>query len=187
MDDIFSSTLWIMLMVIGLSLVLFFITTSSRHGSPATKSLWKNHWVNQTKRFAYASFGRRLGSQITDSILNAMIIPIFISMTLYYTQYRTLWDIVFWTKIYNNDPGNPNPTWWQLTGRYLSKFVTMFTFGIGVLMILWTEKRQALHDIMASTVVQKEWNIKWWSFILIVLIGLIVTWIKIGIDMESST
>lgn len=38
-------------------------------------------------------------------------------------------------------------------GRYMGKFVSTIILFIGFLMSLWTQKRQALHDIMASTVV----------------------------------
>ncbi len=180
----FSGTFWIILIVIALPFLLYIITVCSQKDLEAVNYVKNKNKKHIKDNSIYASFGRRLGSQITDSLLNILIVPVIISMTLYYTQHRTLWDIVFWTKIYSDDSVNPNPSWWQLTGRYLSKFVTMFTFGIGVLMILWTEKKQALHDKMASTVVHSEGKINWWAFVIIIFIGLIVILGKIWMEMR---
>lgn len=44
-------------------------------------------------------------------------------------------------------------TFGRATGRFFGKIVSNITFGIGYLMIIWTEKKQALHDQMASTLV----------------------------------
>ena len=40
--------------------------------------------------------------------------------------------------------------------RYIGKFVSMLTFGIGFLMILWTKKKQGLHDKIAGTFVVRR-------------------------------
>lgn len=45
---------------------------------------------------------------------------------------------------------------WQALGRNLSKAASQFIFGIGFLMAAWTEKKQALHDKMAGTLVMKR-------------------------------
>jgi uncharacterized RDD family membrane protein YckC len=43
------------------------------------------------------------------------------------------------------------------TGRYFAKFISgMIPFAIGFLMAAFTEKKQALHDMIAGTVVVKE-------------------------------
>ncbi len=44
----------------------------------------------------------------------------------------------------------------RATGRNFAKIITGFTFGIGHLMVLFTEKRQTLHDMIASCVVVKK-------------------------------
>jgi uncharacterized RDD family membrane protein YckC len=41
----------------------------------------------------------------------------------------------------------------QATARYLGKFVSSLTLGIGYVMTAFTEKKQALHDLMAGTLV----------------------------------
>jgi uncharacterized RDD family membrane protein YckC len=44
----------------------------------------------------------------------------------------------------------------RATGRYFSKFLSGLLLGIGFIMILFTEKRQGLHDKIAGTVVLAE-------------------------------
>ncbi|WP_266158448.1 RDD family protein [Dyella silvatica] len=38
-------------------------------------------------------------------------------------------------------------------GRYPAKFLSSFIFGIGFLMVAWTQRRQGLHDFIAGTLV----------------------------------
>lgn len=47
-------------------------------------------------------------------------------------------------------------TFLRATGRYFAKLVTHFTFGIGYAMAGFTEKRQALHDMIASCLVLRK-------------------------------
>ena len=42
------------------------------------------------------------------------------------------------------------------TGRYFSSFVTNMTMGIGYLMVAFTDRKQALHDMIAGTLVVKK-------------------------------
>ena len=44
-------------------------------------------------------------------------------------------------------------TFLHATGRYLAEFLSSCTLGIGLLMVAFTEKKQALHDMLASTYV----------------------------------
>ncbi len=44
----------------------------------------------------------------------------------------------------------------RATGRYFGKFISWLIMGIGFMMAGWTEKKQALHDIMAGTLVVKK-------------------------------
>ncbi len=41
----------------------------------------------------------------------------------------------------------------RATGRHFALYLSMFTLLIGFLMVLWTERRQALHDKIAGTLV----------------------------------
>ena len=38
-------------------------------------------------------------------------------------------------------------------GRYPAKYLSSFIFCIGFLMVAWTQRRQGLHDLIASTLV----------------------------------
>ncbi|MGJ3242827.1 MAG: RDD family protein [Opitutales bacterium] len=44
-------------------------------------------------------------------------------------------------------------SFWRATGRYFSKILSGLIFLIGYLMILFTQKKQGLHDIIAGTLV----------------------------------
>jgi len=44
----------------------------------------------------------------------------------------------------------------RATGRYFGKYISAFIFGIGFLMAGFTNHRQALHDIMAETLVWRR-------------------------------
>lgn len=47
----------------------------------------------------------------------------------------------------------------RATGRYFGKFLSSLLY-IGYLMIFWTKKKQALHDMIASTLVVRESNVE---------------------------
>ncbi len=38
-------------------------------------------------------------------------------------------------------------------GRYLAKFLSVFTLGFGFLMVVWTRRKQGLHDMVVDTLV----------------------------------
>ena len=44
----------------------------------------------------------------------------------------------------------------KATVRYLGRFLSAITLGIGYLMIVFTEKKQGLHDMIAGTLVLKK-------------------------------
>ena len=47
-------------------------------------------------------------------------------------------------------------TFGRATGRHFGKYLSYFTMYIGYLMAAFTQKRQALHDIIAGTLVLEE-------------------------------
>jgi len=57
---------------------------------------------------------------------------------------------------YVPDIGGSRITFGQATGRYFGKILSGLFFGIGYLMAAFTEKKQALHDMMAATVVLRR-------------------------------
>jgi uncharacterized RDD family membrane protein YckC len=44
----------------------------------------------------------------------------------------------------------------RATGRFFAKIITNYTFLIGYIMAGFTEKKQALHDMIASTLVLRR-------------------------------
>lgn len=44
----------------------------------------------------------------------------------------------------------------RATGRYFSKYLSTIIFFIGYIMVIFTEKSQALHDMIAKTYVMKD-------------------------------
>jgi uncharacterized RDD family membrane protein YckC len=44
----------------------------------------------------------------------------------------------------------------RATGRYFAKWISAFIFGIGYIMAAFTERKQALHDMIADTLVIKR-------------------------------
>ena len=47
-------------------------------------------------------------------------------------------------------------TFGRATGRHFGKYLSYFTMYIGYLMAAFTQKRQALHDIIAGTLVLED-------------------------------
>lgn len=41
----------------------------------------------------------------------------------------------------------------RASGRHFAKYISMLTFGVGYAMAAFTERRQALHDLIADTLV----------------------------------
>ena len=47
-------------------------------------------------------------------------------------------------------------SFWQAAGRYLLRYASVFLFFIGILLMFFTDKRQALHDLLTQTLVVKR-------------------------------
>ena len=47
----------------------------------------------------------------------------------------------------------------RATGRYFASFLSILILGIGLMMVGWTNRKQALHDFMANTLVVKVKNV----------------------------
>jgi uncharacterized RDD family membrane protein YckC len=58
------------------------------------------------------------------------------------------------------DMGSTRVTFWRATGRYFAKFISgMIPLGIGYIIAGFTEKRQAIHDMLAGTLVLRKTQI----------------------------
>jgi uncharacterized RDD family membrane protein YckC len=43
----------------------------------------------------------------------------------------------------------------RATGRYFAKWLSKITFGVGYIMVGFTERKQGLHDLLAGTLVRR--------------------------------
>ncbi|MFN9738320.1 MAG: RDD family protein [Pseudomonadota bacterium] len=61
----------------------------------------------------------------------------------------------------------------RATGRYFGKILSALILGIGFLMAGFTERKQALHDMLATTLVVNkdpaDTGVPWWGWVVIVL------------------
>jgi len=65
-------------------------------------------------------------------------------------------------------------SFWRAVGRYFAKYLSIFTLFIGFLMAAFTKKKQALHDMVAKTLVIKEDGYSLWPAIKAVLISILL-------------
>jgi len=65
-------------------------------------------------------------------------------------------------------------SFWHAVGRYFAKYLSIFTLFIGFLMAAFTKKKQALHDMVAKTLVIKEGGYSLWPAIKAVLISILL-------------
>lgn len=71
-------------------------------------------------------------------------------------QQATLGKMVLGIKV--TDMQGNRITFLQATGRYFGKILSAIIFNIGFIMAGFTEKKQALHDLMAGCLVVKKTN-----------------------------
>lgn len=129
----------------------------------------------------YAGFWRRLGAYLIDAVvvsagafavmIAAFVLPkdlrpllslivILVGQWLYFAfmwssqAQATFGKQALGIKIADLD-GN-RIGFGRASGRYFAQIVTALTFGVGYAMIVFTRRRQSLHDVMAGTVVVRQ-------------------------------
>jgi uncharacterized RDD family membrane protein YckC len=135
----------------------------------------------QASQLSYASFGERFLAYLVDGVVLAMAGFVFQGFSLfggmdtsepnftdglggllgllYFTlmessKYQaTLGKMALGIKV--TDMEGRRISWGRALGRYLGKIVSALILLIGFIMAGFTEKRQALHDMMAKTLVVK--------------------------------
>jgi len=79
---------------------------------------------------------------------------------LYFTILESsTWQATFGKKTLNlnvTDLNGNKITFGRANARYWSKFISSITLGIGYIMAAFTEKHQALHDMIGGTIVMKK-------------------------------
>jgi len=118
----------------------------------------------------YAGFWRRFVAYIIDSLILGIINAIFIAAKLPYAAIFTGWlyfALMESSKtqatlgkmalgLYVTDLNGNKIGFGRATGRYFGKLVSGLILCVGFLMAGWTAKKQALHDIIAETLVLKR-------------------------------
>jgi len=84
------------------------------------------------------------------------LVAILIALLYYPTQESSSAQATFGKRLFNLivTDGQRRPiSFWRALGRYLAKILSGMTLGIGYLMAGFTVRKQALHDMLADTLV----------------------------------
>ncbi len=155
----------------------------------------------------YAGFWRRVAANIIDSslmyivvtiiflvsgifvsepIVGALAFPVaMIAVVLYHilsessVHQATIGKWLVGIKV--TDYANGRISIGRSCGRYFSKIISGLTFGIGFLMVAFTEKEQALHDMIASTLVVRDRMVSTGKIVLYVILSWIILAIVAGV------
>ncbi len=118
-------------------------------------------WLERLKEgdsFKFNDYFNVMGVTIADMAISALI---GILVTWFYfavmetsAKQGTLGKMALKLKV--TDMDGERITFGRATGRFFGKYLSQFTLLIGYMMAGWTEKKQALHDIVAKTLVVKN-------------------------------
>ncbi len=104
-----------------------------------------------------------LGNLNPTTMIVGFVAPIFLVLAaaLFYTVWleSSPWQATLGKKVLGLrvvDLDGRRITFWKSTSRNFNKSISSLILGIGYLMPLWTNKRQALHDRMARCLVIKQ-------------------------------
>jgi uncharacterized RDD family membrane protein YckC len=125
----------------------------------------------------YAGFLRRAGAAIIDGLILGTVgkwigLLIFSPEDLRLAAFSGLLGLLYYAmmesskhqgtigkiflKIKVTDLDGNKINFIRATVRHLSKILSGIILGIGFLMVLWTDRKQGLHDIIAKTLVVKR-------------------------------
>jgi uncharacterized RDD family membrane protein YckC len=89
---------------------------------------------------------------------------IFVGLGLYFSLLESSpWQATLGKKAFGlqvTDLDGRRLTFARATGRYFAKIVSNLTFGVGYLMAGFTKRKQALHDVMAESLVIRNIKMK---------------------------
>lgn len=88
-------------------------------------------------------------------VVSSIVSLLYYTLQQASTHQATIGMRVMGIKIYN--ASLERPTLPLLIGRYFSAYLSALPLFIGLLMIVWTRRNQALHDKIARTVVCRQW------------------------------
>jgi uncharacterized RDD family membrane protein YckC len=130
------------------------------------------HESHTETKVRYAGFWRRFLAYLLDSIIigaagmiltsgsreeMAMSFASIVAGWLYFSlmessKYQATLGKMALTMKVTDESGN-KISFGRATGRHFAKILSAITLGIGYLMIVWTKKKQGLHDKLAHTII----------------------------------
>ncbi|GAB3791289.1 RDD family protein [Dyella agri] len=112
--------------------------------------------------FGLSAMGRSHASNPADAMLFLLIYPVIFGVALLYYSLQessahqaTLGKRALGIKV--TDLSGQRISWKHAVGRWFAAALSYLTMYIGFLMAAFTERRQALHDMVASTLVTDRW------------------------------
>ena len=112
--------------------------------------------------FGLSALGRHRAPNPADAALFLLIYPVIFGVALLYYSLQessvhqaTLGKRALGIKV--TDLGGQRISWKHAVGRWFAAALSYLTVYIGFLMAAFTERRQALHDMVASTLVTDRW------------------------------
>jgi uncharacterized RDD family membrane protein YckC len=99
------------------------------------------------------TLGRIFGTG-SESILNTLISWLYFSLMESSEKQATLGKLAMGIKV--TDLNGERISFGRATGRFFAKIISGFILLIGYFMAGWTEKKQALHDMIASCLVVRK-------------------------------
>lgn len=99
------------------------------------------------------ALGRIFGAG-SESILNTLVSWLYFSLMECSKKQGTLGKMALAIKV--TDLSGERISFGRATGRFFAKIISGFILLIGYFMAGWTEKKQALHDMIASSLVVRK-------------------------------
>jgi uncharacterized RDD family membrane protein YckC len=94
-----------------------------------------------------------------ESMRKAFLIILVLEWLYYALLESSAWQATLGKKALGlevTDLAGARVTFGRATGRYFARYISFFTIGIGYIMAGFTQKKQALHDMIAGTLVIRK-------------------------------
>jgi len=102
-------------------------------------------------------------SSISSTFFISIFTVLFVQLTIYWLYFALLESSAMQATIGKKaiglqvtDMNGERINLGKATGRFFSKIISFFTLGIGFMMAAFTNKKQALHDIISNCLVVKQ-------------------------------
>jgi uncharacterized RDD family membrane protein YckC len=100
---------------------------------------------------AFESSGSAFASPGSNILVSVVGVWLYFALLESSQKQATLGKMALGMKV--TDGGGNRVTFGRASGRHFGKIISLLTLYVGFLMAGWTARRQALHDIMADTLV----------------------------------